>query len=232
MTRDQFDRRRFITASATATASLLIGCPEEASSEAGRPQPTQDAHGGHSSPEATTSSGRCAPTTKDITGPFWREGIPIRNHFDVHGHAGTPLMLSGVVRDGTCKPIAKAVIEMWHAAPTVKTAKSLTPGDSVAYDTMSPVFRYYGQFATNERGEYKLSTKKPGWYLNGPTFRPSHIHARIYVQGTIRLTTQLYFKGDPFILNDPWASRAPDRTVALTSTSNGGLMGAFDFTVS
>ena len=77
-----------------------------------------------------------------------------------------------------------------------------------------------------------MSTKKPGWYLNGENFRPSHIHVRVYVQGVKRLTTQLYFENDPFIAGDPWASAAPERVVAVSADSLGQLSGTFNFSLS
>ena len=36
--------------------------------------------------------------------------------------------------------------------------------------------------------------------------RPAHIHMRISGTGQQDLVTQIYFKGDPHITNDPWAS--------------------------
>ena len=145
----------------------------------------------------------CRRTTRDITGPYWREGIPIRNDFDLYGQSGSRLTLSGFVQDANCRPIPNAVIEMWHAHPSSIAAADHRPM-ILDYDTGSPHFRYYGQFATDARGRYEMSTKL-GWYLNGATLRPSHIHVKIYVEGTERLTTQLYFEGDPFIADDPWA---------------------------
>ena len=120
---------------------------------------------------------------------------------------------------------------MWHAHPSSIAAADLSSDDSVDYDTGSPDFRYYGQFATDARGRYEMSTKKPGWYLNGATFRPSHIHVKIYVAGTERLTTQLYFEGDPFIADDPWASVAPERAISLQSRGDNEVVGRFDFVV-
>jgi len=240
MTHTDFDRRRFITVSTTAAASLLMGCPETgtvkpvqaADIDATGVAKPETANGSNQRAEAPAAQTPCTPTSGDITGPFWRKGIPIRNSFDVHGHPGTKLALSGTVQNGSCQPIPYAVIEMWHATPTTKAADALKPADSVDYDTEGADFKYYGQFATDERGEYSMSTKKPGWYLNGPAFRPSHIHVKIYVNGVERLTTQLYFEGDPFIANDPWASRAPKRAVSLRPTSTSGLIGRFDFTLS
>ena len=181
---------------------------------------------------ASDAQSSCTATTSDITGPYWREGIPIRQNFDVYGDAGSALRLSGSVRDEQCNPLTNAVIEMWHALPTDVPVGRLSERDSVDYDTRSQEFRYYGQFATDGRGEYAMSTKKPGWYLNGQTFRPSHIHVRIYVDGAERLTTQLYFENDPFIAGDPWASAAPGRVMSLRSDADGALSGRFDFTVS
>ena len=31
----------------------------------------------------------CRKTTRDIAGPYWREGIPIRNDFDLYGQSGS-----------------------------------------------------------------------------------------------------------------------------------------------
>ena len=185
MNEESFDRRRFIKVSTTTVASLLVGCPEKstvkratsdvadtssASQRDGRRDPTSE---GELRPAATQGGGQegqlsdCAVTSRDITGPYWRKGIPVRNQFDVYGHSGQALTLSGVVRDKSCRPIPDAVIEMWHANPTSIQAHALSARDSVDYDMASPAFRYYGQFATDQRGEYSMSTKKPGWYLNG-----------------------------------------------------------------
>ena len=173
----------------------------------------------------------CDRTSSDITGPYWREGIPVRSDFDLYGDAGEHLTLTGRVQDQNCTPISNAVIEMWHADPTTVAAQDLTNADTVDYDTDGPEYKYYGQFSTDSTGRYEMTTKKPGWYLNGRTFRPSHIHVKIYLGVTERLTTQLYFEGDPFIAGDPWASEAPRRAVQLTRNDNGTLSGVFDFTI-
>jgi len=185
----------------------------------------------HHDASAPAETDTCILTSSDITGPYWRPSIPVRHDFDIYGHPGERLTLSGRVLAENCQPIPNAVMEMWHAYPIDKSANELSAADSVEYDTRSADYRYYGQFATNEGGEYTLSTKKPGWYLNGQNFRPSHIHVRIYVNNTERLTTQLYFADDPYISSDPWASEAPDRILVLASSSTGVLMGQFDFTL-
>ena len=238
MSRKPINRRAFIKVSSAGVASLLIGCRENSRFKDLPPDTLNKSNEPHSSgrsseenPVQNTQAAQCAATSDDITGPYWRDGIPVRNEFDLYGHPGQKLRLSGTVRDERCEPIANAVIEMWHAAPTEVSASALSPADSVGYDTKSPRFRYYGQFATDAQGAYAVTTLKPGWYLNGADFRPSHIHVRIYINGTERLTTQLYFKDDPFIERDPWASAAPKRALALSPAENNSLAGTFDFTV-
>ena len=233
MTIDTVNRRKFLKVSTTTMATLLIGCSEKGTV---KPSPTvetgpstQDT--APSEPAPQTKPATCSATSRDITGPYWRKGIPVRTQFDVYGHPGQKLTISGVVRDRACQPIPNAVIEMWHAQPTMAAAESLSPRDSVGYDLDSPGFQYYGQFATDARGAYAVSTKKPGWYLNGAAFRPSHIHVKVYVEGAERLTTQLYFEGDPFIAADPWASVAPERALTLKSIGKDHVESRFDFTI-
>ena len=178
-----------------------------------------------------SSSDQCVSTSSDIAGPYWREGIPIRSNFDLYNDNGTQLTLSGTVRNVQCTPLSNVVLEVWHATPTTVRAADLSNSDTVDYDLSSSQYKYYGQLSTDTDGRYTLVTKKPGWYLNGPSFRPSHIHVRAYVDNIEKLTTQLYFQDDPFITGDPWASVAPKRTIELQSDGNGNLSGRFDFTL-
>ncbi len=61
---------------------------------------------------------------------------------------------------------------------------------------------------------------RPGWYLNGPQYRPAHLHVKVWVRGVERLTTQLYFEGDPFNDADAWfnpaMALAPDASGSAT----------------
>jgi protocatechuate 3,4-dioxygenase beta subunit len=143
----------------------------------------------------------CTPTDSDIEGPFYRPGIPIGGNLDVHGDPGIPLVLSGRVLDEGCQPLAAAVVEIWHATPVAPGAE---PGDVLADYDQTRAYRYYGQVATDADGRYGFTTLKPGWYLNGAAYRPAHVHVKVWVGDRERLTTQLYFVGDPFNAEDPW----------------------------
>ncbi len=171
----------------------------------------------------------CTVTDSDIEGPFYISDAPIRSNLDLYGDAGIVLTLSGRVLDAECNPIADAVVEIWHADPTTTPVGELTAADSVTYDNTSSEMRYRGQTPTDSEGRYTFRTKKPGWYLNGSRFRPMHIHVKVWAGGEERLTTQLYFAGDPHIEGDAWASE--DRAVVLASDGVGRESGTFNFTL-
>ena len=85
--------------------------------------------------------------------------------------------------------------------------------------------------------EYVFESIKPGLYLNGSTYRPSHIHFRITPPGFSVLITQLYFQGDPHIPTDAAASitsgsfDATNRIIPLVLNSNGDLEGTWDIII-
>jgi protocatechuate 3,4-dioxygenase beta subunit len=150
---------------------------------------------------SSTGSSACEPSPGDIEGPFYRPGIPVGSDLDIHGDDGVPLLLEGRVMDGDCAPIENAVVEIWHATPVAPAGE---PGDLDATYDDTPQYRYYGQVATDGQGRYAFTTLRPGWYLNGETYRPAHVHVKVWVGGVERLTSQLYFVGDPFNAGDPW----------------------------
>lgn len=154
-----------------------------------------------SSGETSTGPGVCETTPSDIEGPFYRPGIPIGGDLDVHGDNGVILQLDGRVLGEDCQPIANAIVEIWHATPVAPGGEA---GDVQATYDNTDEYRYYGQVATDASGAFAFTTLRPGWYLNGADYRPAHIHLKVWVRGVDRLTTQLYFVGDPFNEADNW----------------------------
>ena len=178
----------------TTTARFDAGNPQTSQviNDAGGEQATN--HGDDAGPEDLID---CEQTANDIEGPFYRPNVPVRSELDLYGDAGTELTLSGRVLDLDCNPIPNAVVDIWHADPTDVPVADLVDSDSVDYDNTSSEMRYRGQTATDAEGRYSFHTKKPGWYLNGGTFRPMHIHVKVWVGDNLKLTSQLYFAGDP-----------------------------------
>lgn len=127
-----------------------------------------------------------APTPGDTLGPFYKKGAPRREKLAEPDAHGTPLSVSGRVVNTDGKPLADAIVEVFHA------------DDSGEYDMQG--FRYRGQIpARAATGEYHYETIFPRGYGG----RPQHIHYVVSAPGHRQLVTQLYFATDPFFRGDP-----------------------------
>ena len=182
--------------------------------------------------QTTTSSVNpkmaCDKTTLDYygEGPFYRDNPPALNRTQLASatEPGTRLIISGRVFNLDCnQAIPNARIDVWHA------------NDAGAYDNDG--FGLRGYTLSNEEGFYLFETIKPGKYLNGNKYRPSHIHFKITPPGFEVLTTQLYFEGDEDIPADASASitsgpyDARHRTIALEENAAGKEEGVWDIVI-
>jgi protocatechuate 3,4-dioxygenase beta subunit len=158
------------------------------------------------------------PTTPDIIGPYYLANAPSNIQLSSGTEPGTPIVIAGTVRSENC-PVAipNALVEVWHATDA-----------GTYYANVNP-YTLRGSLNTGTNGEYSFNSIQPGWYLNGATYRPRHIHYKVSAPGYATLITQLYFTGDPYIAGDPWASQpvAALRIIPLLN-NNGTLEGQFD----
>ncbi|MFT4525407.1 MAG: protocatechuate 3,4-dioxygenase beta subunit [Bacteroidia bacterium] len=179
-------------------------------------------------PVSTEGAGGCNPTTLDYygEGPFYTNNPPtiVNNQLAEANEAGTRIIISGVVRTLDCSEIIPdTIVDVWHA------------NDPGQYDNSG--FNLRGKMLSNAQGFYMFETIYPGKYLNGPVFRPSHIHFKITPPGFSTITTQLYFEGDIDLTTDPASSitsgtyNASDRIIALTDNGQGVLEGTWDIIV-
>ncbi len=163
----------------------------------------------------------CRPTESEILGPFYRFGAPFRSRLAGPEEPGDRLVLTGTVLSSDCRtPLTGALIEVWQAnhAGVYDTNK---PGNF----TDATTFQLRGMLYTNEKGQYEIDTILPGRYPVPPNLpglekyagltRPAHIHFRVIESLHVPVTTQLYFKGDPFIASDPWAGHKPSLAIEL-----------------
>ena len=135
-------------------------------------------------------------TTNDILSPFYKPNAPLRQDLTFNGLEGSIITLKGIVYKSDCiTPLKNALVEIWQANANGE------------YDNESNNFYQRARWFTNENGEYEFKTILPGKYLNGNQYRPAHIHFRISEKESKELISQIYFKGDPHITNDPWASK-------------------------
>ena len=174
--------------------------------------------------QAETDSG-CFPTTPDYygQGPFYTANAPeiIDNQLAATDEPGTRLILTGIVKTLDCTAvIPNTLIDAWHA------------NDAGAYDNTG--FNLRGITYTNAQGFYVIETILPGKYLNGASYRPSHIHFRITVPGNPTFITQIYFQGDTDIPGDAAASitsgvfDATNRIIPISLNEQGKYEGTWD----
>jgi len=184
----------------------------------------------NSQPESSNQeqSGNCYPTTPDYygEGPFYTENPPTieANQLATAAEPGEKMIISGRVLNLDCTEfIPNATIDVWHA------------NNAGNYDNDG--YNLRGVTTSNDQGFYIFETIKPGKYLNGNAFRPSHIHFKITAPGFETLTTQLYFEGDPDLESDAASSittgqfNAQNRIIPLTKEQGGGLEGTWDINV-
>jgi len=143
----------------------------------------------------TPQDKKLAPTESNIEGPYYRKDAPFRNKLAA-GLKGDPLKISGRVLSPDGTPLREALVDVWQA------------DKEGAYDNSSDAFVLRGRIKTDKEGLYTVETVMPGQYDLGEAKRPAHIHYKISAPGHSPLTTQLYFKGDPWLSKDPFVRKS------------------------
>jgi catechol 1,2-dioxygenase len=152
----------------------------------------------------------CLVTEDNILGPFYKAGAPFRR--EIHdGVAGDRLILSGTVYGCDCvTPLAGAEVDVWQA------------DSHGAYDNTGYTLR--GRAITDALGRYEFEGVLPGFYLNGATYRPRHVHYKVGHADGVPLTTQLYFQGDPYIPTDPFVRASLVQPISEEPAPGGGKL--------
>ncbi|MAS96244.1 MAG: intradiol ring-cleavage dioxygenase [Verrucomicrobiales bacterium] len=130
-------------------------------------------------------------------GPYFPDHLPLDQDNDLTKIIGGTAPAGGVITefggrllDLDGKPVTDAAVELWQADNNGCYIHSRGVQKGKERD---PLFQGYGKIATNEKGEYRFRTIKPGLY----TGRTRHYHIAV-VRGKERLlTTQLYHAGEP-----------------------------------
>jgi protocatechuate 3,4-dioxygenase beta subunit len=148
-----------------------------------------------------------APTPRQTEGPFYKPRSPQRNDLR-EANAGQSVELSGVVLTRSCRPVAGALVDLWHAD---------AQGD---YDNKG--FRYRGHVFADEQGRFRFLTIKPALYPG----RTRHYHVKVQAPNRPVLTTQLYFPGEPGNARDGLFRR---ELLMRLAERQDGLAARFDF---
>ncbi|WP_243795376.1 protocatechuate 3,4-dioxygenase subunit beta [Saccharopolyspora gloriosae] len=144
----------------------------------------------------------------EVTGPLLgNDRVSETDHDLTVGHDGEPLgeriIVSGRVLDSDGKPVPNTLIELWQAnsAGRYRHAGDRHPAP------LDPNFTGVGRAMSDDQGEYRFVTIKPGaypWRNHDNAWRPAHLHFSLFGQAfTQRLITQMYFPGDPLFHQDP-----------------------------
>jgi protocatechuate 3,4-dioxygenase beta subunit len=158
----------------------------------------------------------CVLAPEMTEGPYYVSGAKVRSDITA-GKPGAPLALRlGVANVATCKPIAGAAVDVWHA-----DAGGVYSDEQVE-DTVGQTF-LRGVQRTGVSGFATFRTIYPGWYPG----RTVHIHVKVHIGGNVVHTGQLFFDDaltDAVYRRAPYAAR-PNRDTRNANDSiyvNGG----------
>jgi protocatechuate 3,4-dioxygenase beta subunit len=192
---DRLASRRQILATGASTALALVLATDEGLCQQAL-APTPGCHNGD------------MPTRPQIEGPFFKPASPLRGNLREPGMAGRPTELAGFVLTRACRPVAGALIELWHA------------DDQGEYDNTG--FRLRGHLFADAKGHYAFKTIMPGLYPG----RTRHFHIKVQAAAESPvLTTQLYFPDEPRNQDDDLFR--PDLTMQIAA-SDDALRARFD----
>jgi protocatechuate 3,4-dioxygenase beta subunit len=156
------------------------------------------------------------PEAIELSSPvFGQSDVDELEHDLTAGHAGAPLgeriSVRGRLLDSDGRPVRGQLIEIWqaNAAGRYLHQRDQHPAP------LDPNFIGAGRCLTDDDGQYRFVTIKPGaypWGNHHNAWRPAHIHFSVFGTAfTQRSVTQMYFPGDPLFPLDPIYNSIPDQ---------------------
>ncbi|MGB8362044.1 MAG: protocatechuate 3,4-dioxygenase subunit beta [Acidimicrobiia bacterium] len=149
-------------------------------------------------------------------GPIWADISEEDADLTTNAGTGQPaigerIIVTGHVYDEDGNGMPGVIMEIWQANACgryVHWRETAFPAP------LDPNFIGVGQCITNEAGEYRFLTIKPGpypWGNHPNAWRPAHIHISILGPSLgSRLVTQMYFENDPLFPYDPIYNSVPE----------------------
>jgi protocatechuate 3,4-dioxygenase beta subunit len=173
-------------------ASLLAACggdEDRAASPTTSPAPAASRSASKLTAEQFDSAATCEVAAEVTEGPYYFDVDSIRSDIR-EDREGTLLRLGVRVRDaGTCEPIENAIVDVWHCDALGRysgfESASGGPGGGGRSDEETYL---RGAQATNADGIVEFKTIYPGLYPG----RTTHVHAKVHLDRTTLLTTQLF----------------------------------------
>lgn len=138
---------------------------------------------------------RREPTTQTSIGIFYRPGAPETADLWRDGDRGERLSLQGRVLDRRGRPVADALVELWHADAAGGVDES----------------RYRAAQRTGADGRFGIKTVLPGHIemaRYNAVFAPRHIHIVVSHPDYPRLISLIFFQGDERLAGTPYPELA------------------------
>ena len=125
-----------------------------------------------------------AHTLSEVTGPvFGHERVRELDHDLTRQHDGEPIgeriILHGRVLDGDGRPVRGTLVEIWQANAAGRY-KHVVDGHPAPLD---PNFTGAGRCLTDDQGNYRFITIKPGaypWPNHPNAWRAQHVHFSVF----------------------------------------------------
>jgi protocatechuate 3,4-dioxygenase, alpha subunit len=124
-------------------------------------------------------------TPAQTVGPFFAFALPFEGGERLVDDGG--FWITGAVYDGAGEPVDDALVEIWQAN---RHGRYHHPEDTREHLPLEPGFTGFGRCGTDERGEFRFYTVKPG--ATSP--HAPHINVIVHARGLLRhLFTRIYF---------------------------------------
>ncbi|MGL4726106.1 MAG: catechol 1,2-dioxygenase [Scandinavium sp.] len=160
--------------------------------------------------EKEAAAGNEVGTPRTIEGPLYVANAPLSKGFarmDDGSEKAEAMWLHGQVTDLHGKPVAGAVVDIWHAN---------TLGGYSFFDASQSEYNLRRRVETDAEGRYAVRSIVPCGYgcpPDGPTQklltglgrhgnRPAHVHFFVSAPGFKHLTTQINLNGDEYLWDD------------------------------
>lgn len=165
-----------------------------------------------------------------IEGPYYVPGSPKQESPALlpmrDDEPGIPLVFQGRVSGINGRPLAGALVEIWHA-DDLGFYSQFAPG--------IPEWNLRGSVVADSEGLYRINTVQPapyqiptdgacgqliasaGWHA----WRPAHLHLKVSAPGHQLVTTQLYFTADEHLSDDIASAVKPELVLDPESTADG-----------
>lgn len=177
-------------------------------------------------------------TESTVEGPFYVPDSQLLERPYVlpqrDGEPGERLVFSGTVCSTNGSPLAGAMVDLWQASAA---------GEYSNFHPTVPEGNLRGRLTTDDLGRFELETIVPPSYgipdkgataqlleaLGRHLIRPGHIHFKVSHPTCRSLTTQIYFKGDPYIDSDVVGAVKDSLVIGLVRNGEADTRCSYDF---